>query len=108
MSLTVRNCLTLLPALCVLATLPAVGCIEPLTIDDPPPQAELASGETRRIELRYLRFDVEGFEKTLDLEDLEALPQTTLDGVWLLDLELTPLVKNALTQLTFAQFCMGA
>jgi hypothetical protein len=77
----------------------AVGCIEALSVEDPQPQPELAVQETRRIELRYLRFDVEGFEETLTLEDLRALPQSTLDGVWLLDLELTPLVENALTQL---------
>jgi len=35
----------------------------------------------------------------LTLEDLRALPQATLNGVWLLDLELTPLVQNALLQL---------
>ncbi|KIG17548.1 hypothetical protein DB30_03249 [Enhygromyxa salina] len=75
------------------------GCIEPLTIEDDPPQAEIAVSETRRIELRYLRFDVEGFEQVLTLDDLRAMPQATLDGVWLLDLELTPLVQNALTQL---------
>ncbi len=75
------------------------GCIEPLTVEDEPPQPELAVDETRRIELRYLRFDVSGFEQRLTLEDLQALPQTTLDGVWLLDLELTPLVENALAQL---------
>ena len=75
------------------------GCIEPLTVEDDSAQPELATGETRTIELRYLRFDVEGFEQRLSLEDLQALPQTTLDGVWLLDLELTPLVENALTQL---------
>jgi hypothetical protein len=79
---------------------PLLGaCIEPLTLDEPLPAPELAVQETRRIELRYLRFDVEGFEQRLTLEDLRALPQTTLDGVWLLDLELTPLVHNALTQL---------
>lgn len=75
------------------------GCIEPLTIEDEQPQAEIAPAETRRIELRYLRFDVEGFTQVLTLEDLRAMPQSTLDGVWLLDLELTPLVQNALTQL---------
>jgi hypothetical protein len=75
------------------------GCLEPLQVEPEQQQPELTVNETRRIELRYLRFDVEGFEQTLTLEDLQALPQTTLDGVWLLDLELTPLVHNALTQL---------
>jgi hypothetical protein len=77
----------------------APGCIEPLTIEPEPEQPEVAIGETRHIELRYLRFDVEGFEQSLTLEDLRALPNSTLDGVWLLDLELSPLVQNALTQL---------
>ena len=75
------------------------ACIEPLSVEDDPPEPELASGETRRIELRSLRFDVEGFEQVLTLEDLRALPNSTLDDLWLLDLELTPLVHNALTQL---------
>ncbi|PRP93178.1 hypothetical protein ENSA5_44450 [Enhygromyxa salina] len=77
----------------------ATGCIEPLELEPPAPAPELSVSETRHIELRYLRFDVEGFEQHLSLDDLRALPQSTLDGVWLLDLELTPLVQNALTQL---------
>lgn len=83
----------------LLSTLLLGGCIEPLTVEPEQTQPELAVNETRRIELRYLRFDVEGFEETLTLDDLRALPQSTLDGVWLLDLELTPLVQNALMQL---------
>ena len=75
------------------------ACIEPLSLEEDPPQPELQSGETRRIELRNLRFDVEGFEQVLTLDDLRALPNSTLDDLWLLDLELTPLVQNALTQL---------
>jgi hypothetical protein len=93
----------LAPLLLLLGCTASLGgltaCIEPLTVDEPTPAPELAVQETRRIELRYLRFDVEGFEQRLTLEDLRALPQSTLDGVWLLDLELTPLVHNALTQL---------
>jgi len=77
----------------------ASACIEPLTVELDQAQPELGVSETRTIELRYLRFDVEGFEQRLSLDDLQDLPQSTLDGVWLLDLELTPLVQNALTQL---------
>jgi hypothetical protein len=87
----------LLPLLACLGA--SVGCIEPLTLEPEQVEPELALDETRHIELRYLRLDVEGFQQTLTLEDLQALPQSTLDGVWLLDLELTPLVSNALTQL---------
>ena len=84
----------------LLATL-LVGsaCVEELELPDPAPAPELEPGEQRSIELRYLRFDVEGFEERLSLADLEAIPQSTLDELWLLDLELTPLVENALTQL---------
>ena len=87
--------------LCALATVGLLtsACIDPLVVEEDPPQPELAVNETRHIELRYLRFDVEGFQQRLTLEDLRALPQTTLYGVWLLDLELTPLVHNALQQL---------
>lgn len=91
--------LTLVLGLGLLSLAATAGCIEPLTIEQEPQQPDLAVNETRRVELRYLRFDVEGFEQSLTLADLRALPQRTLDGVWLLDLELTPLVQNALTQL---------
>jgi hypothetical protein len=87
------------PGLFIVSALLLAGCIEPLTVEPEQAEPELAVNETRRIELRYVRFDVEGFEQTLTLDDLRALPQTTLDNVWLLDLELTPLVQNALMQL---------
>jgi hypothetical protein len=77
----------------------ALGCVEELTIPEEQPAAEVAVGETRRIELRYLRFDVEGFEERVTLDELRSLPNSTLDELWLLDLELTPLVQNALMQL---------
>lgn len=89
--------LTTLAAPCLMSA--GSGCADELVVQEELPQAELPVGETRRIELRALRFEVEGFEKTLGLDELRALPQTTLDGVWLLDLELSPLVQNALTQL---------
>lgn len=78
---------------------PSLGCVEELQVEEDLPEPALAVGETRRIELRYLRLDVEGFEERLTLEELRALPNSTVDQLWLLDLELTPLVQNALTQL---------
>lgn len=77
----------------------ALGCVEELEIEAQQVGPALAVGETRRIELRYLRLDVEGFEERLTLDELRALPNATVDDLWLLDLELTPLVQNALTQL---------
>lgn len=84
---------------CAVLGLCVMGCVEPLTVPDEQPAPEFTPGETRRIELRYLRLDVEGFEERLTLDELRALPNSTLDQLWLLDLELTPLVSNALTQL---------
>ncbi|MEL7369900.1 MAG: hypothetical protein AAFN74_13360, partial [Myxococcota bacterium] len=78
------------------------GCVDAL----PPPPAQdtsvLAVGQTRQIELRYLRFDVTNFEQTLTRVDILALPRDTRDRLWLLDLDLrsgptTPrLLDNAL------------
>ncbi|MGK0359568.1 MAG: hypothetical protein ACI9U2_001870 [Bradymonadia bacterium] len=85
--------LALMPAL--LAVL-LTGCFEPITL---PPQIAtpaLNPGATREVELRALRLDVEGFEQTLTLADLRSLPRATLEELWLLDLQMQPLVANAL------------
>ena len=59
----------------------------------------LAVDEARVIELRYNRFDVEGFEQRLSLEALAALPRPVVDQIWLLDLDLFPLTEAALDKL---------
>jgi hypothetical protein len=84
----------LLPALLSLA-----ACIEPVTVQVEPPQSDAGVGETRYIELRFVRLDVEGFGKTVTIDALRALPPSVLEEVWLLDMELTGLVTNALEQL---------
>ena len=43
----------------------------------------LAVDEARVLELRYNRFDVEGFEQRLSLEALAALPRPVVDQIWL-------------------------
>lgn len=72
------------------------GCFEPITLVQDVPQGELPAGATREVELRALRLDVEGFEQTLTLADLKSLPRATLEELWLLDLEMLPLVTNTL------------
>ena len=74
----------------------ALGCTEPVTVTPAPAGPALAAGEARTVELRALALEVERFEQTLTLDDLRALPRETLDEVWLLDLDMTPLVRNAL------------
>lgn len=64
-----------------------------------PPGPVLATGETREVELRSLTFDVQGFERTLRLADLREVPRPILDDVWLMDLNLTGFVNNALAQI---------
>jgi hypothetical protein len=61
--------------------------------------APLALQETRELELRYLEFDVQGFSRTLKLADLRAVPRPILDDIWLMDLDLTGFVDNALSQI---------
>lgn len=72
------------------------GCFEPITVVPDPVPAESAPGTTREVELRALRLDVDGFEQTLSLADLKRLPRATLEELWLLDLEMQPLVANTL------------
>jgi hypothetical protein len=65
----------------------------------PPEPGAIALGETREVDLRYLRFDVKGFTETNTLEDLRAMPRRILQDVWLLDLDARPLLVNALEAL---------
>jgi len=64
-----------------------------------PPGPVLAAGETREVVLRSLTFDVQGFERTLRLADLREVARPILDDVWLMDLDLTGFVNNALAQI---------
>ena len=82
-----------------LPVLALVGCIEPLTLDEQPHSRELGVGESTEIELWSLRFDVDGYEQSIDLPTLRALPRATLDEIWLLDMPLEGLVENSLAQL---------
>lgn len=78
------------------------GCVAPLEDPAAPNDEPLALGESRDVDLRFLRFDVQNFEQTLTREDLLDLPADTRERLWLLDLDLragpnTPrLLDNAL------------
>jgi hypothetical protein len=67
----------------------AVGCSGEDEDDDGDRLAPLKPGEARRVELTYLRFDVANFEQTLTRKDIEALPASIKDRLWLLDLDLS-------------------
>ena len=67
--------------------------------------APMAVGESREVQLYAMRLDVTNFEQALSLEDLQALPATTQDQMWLYDLDLNGhdgsprLLDNALAQI---------
>ena len=83
-----------------LALSPALtGCVEDIAVDETPTPGVLPIGETRTVELRFLRLDVTGFTKTLTLADLRQLPRKTLDELWLLDFDMTNSVKIVLQEL---------
>jgi hypothetical protein len=83
--------------------LAALACSLPACSEDsistPEDPLEIAPGEVREVDLRYLRLDVEGFAKTNTLEQLRAMPRRVLQDVWLLDLDARPLMINALEAL---------
>lgn len=80
------------------------GCMEPLEVVEAN-SSMMTIGETRSVELRYLRLDIRDFEQTLTLDDLRALPSGVTERLWLLDLpiaggEATPrLIDAALAEI---------
>jgi hypothetical protein len=76
------------------------GCVEALELPAPVAAGEQAVGETRTVELRFLRLDVKNVEQTIDLAKLKTLPRKTLDDLWLVDFDLTPSVKLVLEELS--------
>lgn len=87
-----------LPALALLAALQS-ACVDEVTLDPAPPSSEVGIGQSRTIELRFLRFDVDQFKQSLTLADLQAMPPRILEETWLLDLDMSGLVENALAQI---------
>ena len=93
-------------AACVASLLTSMaGCGADGPLVDSRDDAPLEVGESREVELRYLRFDVTNFEQRLTRDDLLALPADTQRRLWLLDLDLAGgqgspgLLDNALTQI---------
>ncbi len=86
--------------LTLLGTLAICGCAEDTAfVPSEEPAADVQVGETRAVELRYMRLDVEGFQNELSLEELRAMPRRILEDVWLVDLDSTPLMVNSLVAL---------
>jgi len=86
---------------CLLACpLGQAGCIvDEVTVDDPPAANDLAPGETSTVELRFLRFEVDGFQQVMTIHDVRALPKKTLNELWLLDYSLGETLDTVLAQL---------
>lgn len=79
----------------------AAGCVETVTYEEPSSPEEIAVNQSRSVELEFLRFDAKRFAKTLTLADLKDIPRSTLEQTWLLDLDMTALIQNALLKLAY-------
>ncbi|WP_437854954.1 acetyltransferase [Sorangium sp. So ce363] len=77
------------------------GCVEAVTVEQAPPPPALGMNESRTLTLEFLRFDARGFAKTLTLDELKAIPRPTLEGIWLLDLDISTLIENALLKVMY-------
>ncbi|WP_437811541.1 acetyltransferase [Sorangium sp. So ce1078] len=88
-----------LAAAALSAALP--GCVDAVTVEQPPPPAALGVNESRALTLEFLRFDARRFAKTLTLDELRAIPRPTLEGIWLLDLDIAALIENALLKVMY-------
>ena len=83
----------------VVAALGLQACAAvPASEEDAENASPLAVQETRVIDLRYLEMNVQNFQRTLTLADLRSVPRPVLDDIWLMDLDLTGFVDNALAQ----------
>ncbi|WP_437754799.1 acetyltransferase [Sorangium sp. So ce1389] len=77
------------------------GCVDAVTVEQAPPPAALDVNQSRTLTLEFLRFDARGFAKTLTLEELRAIPRPTLEAIWLLDLDISQLIENALLKVMY-------
>jgi hypothetical protein len=69
--------------------LAAGACVDELPPPEPPPSTPLEVGQSRRVELRYLRLDVSNYEHVLTRADILELPEATRRRLWLFDLPLS-------------------
>jgi hypothetical protein len=67
----------------------APACAKAPAEADAPIDSPLAVGDSRTLELRYLRFDVSNFTQTYTKKDVLALPDEIKSRLWLLDLDLS-------------------
>ncbi|CAN98822.1 hypothetical protein predicted by Glimmer/Critica [Sorangium cellulosum So ce56] len=77
------------------------GCVEAVTVEQAPPPPALGVRQSRTLTLEFLRFDARGFAKTLTLDELKAIPRPTLEAIWLLDLDISTLIENALLKVMY-------
>ncbi len=83
-----------------LAVLLAAACVPALSVPEPSELEGLEREETREIELRFLRLDAKKFKQVLTKKDIkEKFPKRVLQETWLLDMDLEPLIGNALKTL---------
>lgn len=73
------------------------ACVPALEPPDDTAPAALERDETRSVELRYLRLDAKNFKQVLTKQDIRTkFPERVLRETWLLDMDLEPLIANAL------------
>jgi len=90
----------LLFALALACPIGQAGCVvDEVTVADPPPTGELEQGQTTTVELRFLSFEVNGFQQIMTIDDVRALPTKTLNDLWLLDYPLDDTLDTVLAQL---------
>lgn len=76
------------------------GCVDEVALPEQAAPAEAPVGEARRVELRFLRFDVANYEQQIGLEQLRQIPRAVLDDLWLVDYDLTESVQIVLEELS--------
>jgi hypothetical protein len=93
-------------ALPIALVLLAGACVvDELPTPEPVPSTPLEVGQSRQVELRYLRLDVSNYEQVLTRADILELPEASRRRLWLFDLPLSGgpsaprSIENAFTQI---------
>ncbi|HEU4537540.1 MAG TPA: hypothetical protein VFS00_25650, partial [Polyangiaceae bacterium] len=77
------------PALPLAFALAAGACVSDLPEPPPTPSTPLDVGQSREVELRYLRLEVSNYEYALTRQGVLDLPEATRRRLWLFDLPLS-------------------
>ncbi len=88
-----------LPVLAAATALTSGCVVDEIMVEDVPTPVPLTTNETRTVELHYVRLDVNDYELAMTIDEVRALPEPTLRGLWLFDFDFSDVLITVLDEL---------